>query len=127
VTIRRTSALASGIVLGLLLAPLASAAPPALAQQEVDYLLHYIGNSGCEFKRNGAWNNAKAAEEHVRGKYDFLAAQDRIDSTQDFIDKAATASSLTGQPYEIRCAGAAPAPSSLWLSRELARYRASQR
>jgi hypothetical protein len=50
-----------------------------------------------------------------------------IDTTKDFIDKAATESSLSGEPYEIRCGGDLPMPSSVWLRNELARYRASQR
>ena len=60
----------------------------------------------------------------MRGKYDFLVKLGRIDTTKDFIDKAATESSLSGQPYEIRCGGDLPMPSSLWLTNELARYRA---
>ena len=112
--------------LGLVIAPIARAEPPTTVKQEVNYLIRYIGDSGCEFKRNGTWNNSKTAEAHVRGKYDFLVTLGRIDTTKDFIDKAATESSLSGQPYEIRCSGDLPMPSGLWLSNELARYRASQ-
>ncbi len=115
------------LALGLVIAPVTRAEPPAIVQQEINYLLRYIGDSGCEFKRNGTWNNnSKTAESHVRGKYDYLARQGRIDTAQDFIDKAATKSSLSGQPYEIRCGGDLAMPSSLWLSDALARYRASQ-
>src|SRR5450759_4125861 len=45
--------------LGLVIAPVARAEPPAIVQQEINYLIRYIGDSGCEFKRNGTWNNAK--------------------------------------------------------------------
>ena len=123
--IRSSKVLALG--LGLVIAPVARAEPPAIVQQEINYLIRYIGDSGCEFKRNGTWNDSKTAEAHVRGKYDFLVKLGRIDTTKDFIDKAATESSLSGQPYEIRCGGDLPMPSSLWLSNELARYRASRR
>ena len=92
-------------------------------QQEITYLLRYIGDSGCEFKRNGSWNSAKAAEAHVRDKYDYLLKLGRIGSTVDFIDMAATKSSLSGQPYEIKCGSDLPLPSSRWLTNELARYR----
>jgi hypothetical protein len=112
--------------LALVFAPLARAEPPAIVQQEISYLIRYIGDSGCAFKRNGAWSDAKAAEAHVRGKYEFLAKLGQIDTTMDFIDKAATKSSLSGQPYEIRCGGDRPVPSSPWLSNVLARYQASQ-
>lgn len=111
---------------GLAIAPLAGAEPSASVQREIDHLIRYVGNSGCEFERNGAWSDARTAEAHVRSKYDFLLAMDRIHATQDFIDKAATESSLSGQPYEIRCGGDARVPTGAWLSSELARYRASR-
>ena len=122
--IRSSKVLALG--LGLLMAPLAHAEPPPIAQQEINHLIRYVGDSGCEFRRNEVWSNAKAAEAHVRGKYDFLVKLGLIDTTIDFIDKAATQSSFSGQPYEIRCGGDVPERSSPWLSKELARYRASQ-
>jgi hypothetical protein len=112
--------------LGLVIAPVACADPPAIVQQEINYLIRDIADSGCDFKRNGIWNDSKTAAAHVRGKYDFLVRLGRIDTTKDFIDNAATESSLSGQPYEIRCVGDLPMPSSRWLSNELARYRASQ-
>ena len=124
--IRSSKVLALALALALVIAPVARAEPPAIVQQEINYLIRYIGDSGCEFKRNGIWNNSKTAEAHVRGKYDFLVKLGRIDTTRDFIDKAATESSLSGQPYEIRCGGDLPMPSSPWLSNELARYQASQ-
>ena len=124
--IRSSNGLALALV-GLTMAAVARAEPPAVVQQEINFLLRHIGDSGCEFKRNGTWNkDSRAAEAHVRGKYDFLVRFGMIDTTKDFIDKAATQSSLSGQPYEIRCGGDLPMASSLWLSIELARYRASQ-
>jgi hypothetical protein len=112
--------------LGLVIAPVARAEPPAIVQHEINYLIRYIADSGCEFKRNGTWSDAKTAEAHVRGKYDFLVKLGLIDATEQFIDRAATKSSLSGQPYEIRCGGDLPLHSSLWLRNELARYRASK-
>jgi hypothetical protein len=124
--IRRANAFALWLGLGLVLAPVARAEPPAIVQQEVNYLLRYVGDSGCKFKRNGSWSDSKTAEAHVRRKYDFLVKRGLVDTTQDFIDRAATESSLSGQPYEIKCGGDSPMPSSLWLRDELARYRASK-
>ena len=122
--IRSSKALA--LWLGLVIAPIAGAEPPAIVQQEINYLIRHIADSGCKFKRNGTWSNSKTAEAHVRRKYDFLVRRGLIDTTQDFIDKAATESSLSGQPYEIKCGADSPVPSSLWLRDELARYRASK-
>jgi hypothetical protein len=113
-------------VLALVIAPAAWAQPPAPVEREIDHLIRYLGNSGCEFNRNGAWSNAQAAQTHVRNKYDFLVQSGMIDTTYDFIDKAASKSNLSGQPYEIKCGGELPLPSNVWLNDELARYRASQ-
>jgi hypothetical protein len=115
-----------GLALGLVIAPVARAEPPAIVQQEISYLLRYIGDSGCEFERNGIWKDSQTAEAHVLVNYIYLAKRGRIDTTQDFIDKAAPASSLSGQPYEIRCGDDLPRRSRLWLSNELAHCRASQ-
>lgn len=125
-TLRWRNALALGAGLWLALAPPALADPPAIVQQEVGHLLRYIGNSGCAFKRNGAWNDARAAQAHAREKYDFLASLGSIETTRDFIDKAASFSSITGEPYEIRCGSSANVTSNQWLSDELSRYRAAR-
>jgi len=54
----------------------------------------------------------------------MLAAADRINTAEDFIDQAATRSSLSGQPYQVRCSGDAAMTSNQWLRDVLARYRA---
>ena len=113
-----------GLVLGLALLPVARAAAPAIAQTEINYLLEFVGNSGCEFFRNGSWYDAKKAEAHLRYKYEMLAARDRINTAEEFIEQAATKSSLSGQPYQVRCGGLDAATSEQWLRAVLARYRA---
>jgi hypothetical protein len=72
VTLRLLKVLA--LALGLVMATVARAEPPAIVQQEINHLIRHVGDSGCEFRRNDLWSNAKAAEAHVRGKYDFLVA-----------------------------------------------------
>lgn len=114
----------SGLMLGLSLLPVARAEPPAIAQAEINYLLGYVEESGCEFYRNGNWYDSKRAEAHLRDKYQYLAVRNQIDSAEDFIAKAATESSLSGRPYEIRCSGGDAVVSSQWLRKELAHYRA---
>jgi hypothetical protein len=100
------------------------AAPPAAVQAEIDFLLASVENSGCEFFRNGTWHDARAAAEHLRQKFDYLEARDRIASTEDFIEGAGTRSSLSGFPYAVKCADGVTVPSNLWLSNLLARHRA---
>jgi len=114
------------LVLALAIATVARAQAPDVMQQEINHLLRFIGESGCEFKRNGSKYDSKAAEAHVRGKYDFMVRMGRVDATKDFIDGAASKSSFSGTPYEIRCGDNLPMVTSLWLNDELARYRAAQ-
>jgi len=105
-------------------APAAGAAPPAFAVTEINYLLDSLAASGCEFYRNGTWYDAKRAQAHLRLKYDAMAASDQIDTADDFVNKVASGSSLSGQAYEVRCSGRAPMKTREWLSAMLARYRA---
>jgi hypothetical protein len=112
------------LVLGLALAPVARAAPPAIAQTEISYLLGFIENSACEFFRNGSWYDGKKAAAHLRDKYEMLATGDGIQTAEDFIEQAATKSSLSGQPYEVRCSGDKAVTTNQWLRDILARYRA---
>jgi uncharacterized protein DUF5329 len=115
---------ALALMLGLCTTPAARAEPSPGVLQEIDYLLRFIEASGCEFNRNGIWHDAKTAQAHVRLKYEYLLARNEINTTEDFIDKAATGSSmLFGQPYSVRCDGDPPQASNQWLSTELAHYR----
>ena len=111
------------LIAGLLLVPVARAAPPTSVQIEVNFLLGYVEGSGCEFYRNGIWHDSKSAQAHLRDKYKYLATRNLINTTEDFIERAATESSFSGQPYVVRCNGFAPVPSNQWLRDELARVR----
>lgn len=109
---------------GLLLAPAARSAPPPVAAQiEINFLLGYVDGSRCEFLRNGTWHGAQPAQVHLRDKFKYLVMRDQINSTEQFIDRAATESSLTGQPYQVRCAGQPPVMTHQWLLDELKRFR----
>ena len=101
---------------------LALAQPPAGVKDDVGYLLGFIAKSGCSFYRNGSWSDAKAAEAHVRMKYDYLSDRNEINTARDFIEKAASVSSFSGSPYQVKCPGSAPVLSRAWLSDELARH-----
>ena len=119
----RRLTMGSALMLGLWLAPVARAEPPINVQIEVNFLLGYIEGSGCAFYRNGTWYDSKAAQAHLRDKYKYLAARSLIFITEDFIERAATASSLSDQPYQLKCNGGATVTSNQWLREELARLR----
>src|SRR4029453_19231433 len=53
---------------------------------------------------NGSWYDAREARAHVEKKMNYLASRSLIGSAEDFIDRAATASSVSGDEYLVRCA-----------------------
>jgi len=114
------------LILGLLLPHVAHAEPPTDVQLQVNFLLGYVEGSRCEFYRNGSWYDSKAAQAHLRDKYNYLASGNAIHTAEDFIAGAATVSSFSGQPYQVRCNGGATLTSGQWLREELARLRAFQ-
>jgi hypothetical protein len=110
-------------ILALVPAARLAAAPQPAATAEIDYLLAAMGNSGCEFFRNGDWSDAHKAQAHLGKKYQWLLARDRVTTAEEFIELAGTRSSLSGQAYAVRCPGAAPVSSGSWLTERLHRYR----
>jgi Family of unknown function (DUF5329) len=115
--------LVSMLMLACMLTPVAHSEPPTSVQIEVNFLLGYVEGSGCEFFRNGNWHDSKMAQTHLRDKYKYLSARNQITTTEDFIEKAATKSSFTGHPYEVRCGSGVIMSSNQWLHAELARFR----
>ena len=93
------------------------------AEAEVQYLLSFLERSDCKFNRNGDWYSASEARAHLEMKYRYLVDQDSIATTEDFIDQAATASSMSGKIYLVQCGTAEPVPSARWLTVELHRLR----
>ena len=115
-------AVVSGIV-ALAPGPGRADPPGTVAATEIDFLLTAIGSSGCDFLRNGDWHDARQAQAHLSEKYQWLVARDRVRTAEDFIELAATRSSLSGREYAVRCPGEAPVSSSSWLESQLHRYR----
>ncbi len=113
----------AAFLMALPLAIAAQPAPPPPARAEIDHLLDYISSSACRFDRNGSVHDMAAARSHVNAKYEYLAARGKIASAEDFIDQAASASSISGKQYLVLCAGGPPVPSGSWLREELERFR----
>jgi len=121
--VRPFPALILGLVLSFGCSPAAELAPPAIAQSEINHLLAFIEQSGCQFYRNGSWYDSKDAAAHLRDKYEYLSARGLIKSAEDFIVQAATKSSLSGKAYAIKCGSGPEMTTDQWLSEALARYR----
>jgi hypothetical protein len=50
-----------------------------------------------------------------------------VQSAEQFIERAASSSSTTGQPYLVQCGGGAPVQSGTWLRSQLQAMSASGR
>jgi len=106
----------------------AAAAPLApAAKAEIDGLMSRLEASACEFSRNGSWHTAAEAKSHLLRKLKYLADRGMVHSTEQFIELAASRSSMTGQPYLVRCGNAAALPSGAWLLSQLQAMRSSPR
>lgn len=93
-------------------------------RREVDALLERLAQSGCRFQRNGEWHGAQEAREHLENKLAHLERRSALLSAEQFIEKAASASSISGKPYLVQCGTAAPVPSAEWLGEQLKALRA---
>jgi hypothetical protein len=119
-----TAARALVLAAVLVVAPtLCAAQLSAAGQQEVRALLQAVGTSGCTFYRAGVAYPAEQARKHLTSKYDAMAARGLLATTEDFIDKVAAASSVTGQPYAVHCADRAAQSSRDWMRGKLEALR----
>ena len=92
-------------------------------EKEIQHLFDYLKNSDCEFNRNGKWYNTEEAVKHINKKYQYLIKKGLINSTEQFIDQAASESSMSGKSYMVKCGESEPIKSSVWFKRELTRFR----
>lgn len=111
-------------VLPLLFAAAVGAAPPtAAARAEIGALLAALGDSGCRFERNGQWHDAAEARAHLQRKLDHLLKRSAVGTAEEFIERAASRSSISGEVYQVKCGDAAAIASGQWLSGRLADLR----
>ncbi|WP_225579140.1 DUF5329 domain-containing protein [Pseudomonas sp. PDM14] len=106
----------------LLITSITSVALPNASQQEIDALLRFVEDSGCTFIRNSTEHDSRDAKAHLQKKLDYLKRKELVDSTEDFITRAATESSFSGTAYEVDCNGH-KLRSADWLNQELQRLR----
>ena len=90
-------------------------------EAEIEFLLTSIGDSECIFIRNGKRHNAAAAEDHLRTKY--RRGKRYAPTTEMFIERLASASSMSKKAYYIECPGAEAVPTGEWLAAQLDDYR----
>lgn len=107
----------------LLCAGAAWSAPPARAQQEIAQLIGSLDGSQCQFQRNGSWYGAGDARAHLQRKYDYLLKKGLVDSAEQFIERAASQSSMSGKAYRIRCPGQPEQAAAGWFEARLQALR----
>jgi len=111
------------LVMGLLAAGMAHAAPSETARREIAGLIGALDGSSCRFQRNGSWHDAPEARAHLQRKYDYLLKKDKVDTAEQFIERAASQSSMSGKPYRIACPGQPEQTAAVWFSTRLKALR----
>jgi hypothetical protein len=97
--------------------------PTPASKAEIEELLTRLQSSGCQFQRNGSWHDATEARAHIERKYRYLLKKELVGTTEDFIKLAASQSSVSGKPYQVKC-GAQQATSGRWMTDQLKQVRA---
>lgn len=111
-----------GLILLLAISDVAMAALSPKAQAEIGGLMDALAKSGCQFQRNGDWYDAAQARAHLQRKYDYLLKKDLVHTSEQFIQRAASKSSLSGRPYRVKCAGEEQ-DAAAWFGEQLQRLR----
>lgn len=96
------------------------------SRTEINALLNRLASSGCQFNRNGTWYNPVDARAHLVRKLDYLIEKKQVESTEQFIDLAASSSSSSGKNYQVRCGSQPAVASGVWLKGELQALRAGK-
>lgn len=114
----------AAVAAGLLLATSGVlAAPGPQAQREIAQLISSLDGSQCRFQRNGSWHDGSDARAHLQRKYDYLLKKDMVDSAEQFIERAASQSSMSGKPYRIQCPGQPEQTAAAWFGARLQALR----
>lgn len=92
-------------------------------KKEINQLLIKLENSDCKFNRNGDWYTSKEAKEHLEKKLAYILQKGEIKNTEQFIEYAASKSSMTGKPYLVQCPDLPAIESQQWLLEQLKQLR----
>lgn len=102
-----------------------AAALPPVESRKIDFLINAIETlRDAKFVRNGTDYDAKAAADHLRLKLKYAGS--RIKSAEDFIRYCATASSVSGTPYQIRFSDGRVVTSEAFLKQKLTEFPPQQ-
>ena len=111
------STIAAPLLLCLTLPAAQNDTPPTETQKIESLINHVESLKDAKFIRNGVPYDAKTSGQFLRGKW--KAQESDIKTARDFISKAASTSSTTGQPYLIRLSDGREIKSGEYLTAEL--------
>ena len=97
--------------------------PVPAAKLEIAHLFSHLQESGCQFDRNGTWYDASEAVSHLNKKYQYLLGKGLVASSEDFIERAASESSISGRVYQVKCGSNPVVNSADWFKAVLEKYR----
>jgi hypothetical protein len=112
----------TALALSVCSAALRAADLPPATEKQIEALIAAIERmTDATFIRNGRPYGAAAAAEFLRRKWRQREAD--VGSADDFIEKVASFSSTTGQPYRIRFSDGRETPCVTFLRTELSNLR----
>ena len=97
----------------------------ASAEEEIRFLIGSVGRDGCAFIRNSQRWSRRSARDHLRSKWQLN--EHLVEDAEDFVEKIASQSATSGQPYLIRCRNQQEQSARDWFSQLLSEYRAANR
>jgi hypothetical protein len=104
---------------------LAQATPSASEQKLIDGLILRVSQmSNVTFMRNGKPHGAAEAAKHMRAKYEHF--KEELVTAEDFIDRCASRSEMTGKPYKVKLANGTEKEANAFLKGELRAMRQQQ-
>ena len=87
----------------------------------ITHLLEYVRSADVVFIRNGKEHSAEDAAKHIEKKYKHY--KKKIKTPEDFIEKSATKSMMSGKLYQIKLNDGTVITCKDWLTAELGSYR----
>ena len=101
-----------------LVAAQSPAAPPLSENRKIEAIIRIVDElKDATFIRNGSEHDCHAAAKHMRDKWN--AQRSKIRTAEDFIELAASRSSISGKPYLIRFKDGREIESGTFLREEL--------
>ena len=97
-----------------------AAAPPPHEQSRIDRLIRFVETrKDMMFIRNGTEYSCADAGRFLRGKLDTMGRE--VTTAREFIERIASKSSMSGQPYHVKFADGKTLLASRFLGDELKR------